>query len=84
MKVDSSSCVFSPKSILKSEIAAANKGALKERPRECLEELQAQVVKRAEEKKMALNKLPVSPRENKENTSKNSNDPKLMKTHQSA
>jgi len=83
MKVDSSSCVFSPKSILKRE-AAANKNALKERPRECLEELQAQVVKRAEEKKIALNKQAVSPRENKENTSKNSNDPKLMKTHQSA
>jgi len=53
MKVDSSSCVFSPKSILKS--TAINKNALKERPRECLEELQAQVIKRAEEKKIAFN-----------------------------
>ena len=83
MKVDSSSCVFSPKSILKRE-AAAKKNTLKERPRECLEELQAQVVKRAEEKKMVLNKQAVSPRENKENTSKNSNDPNLTKKHQTA
>ena len=53
-------------------------------PRECLEELQAQVIKRAEEKKMALTQQAVSPRDNKENTSKYSNDPNLMKTHQSA
>ena len=82
MKVDSSSCVFSPKSILKSP--AANKNTLKERPKECLEELQAQVIKRAEEKKSVLNQQAVSPRENKENTSKYSNDANLMKTHQSA
>jgi hypothetical protein len=53
MKVDSSSCVFSPKSILKSTVT--NENALKERPKECLEELQTQVIKRAEEKKIALN-----------------------------